>query len=256
VSAIIKNQEKYEPDARRPVIAPDEGSFPPVAEFGLRGECDDLDMIEEGDDPRAVERQRALMSPGAKKRRARFAKYVGGTMAASLVLCAAAVVKTALPSASEPPPRVAFASPTRIDPPSISVSSASVAPAPVEALSAVAAVATEPPPNPVPAPPQAVASAAEQGAHSPSATPSALAGAIKERESSRFALERGDLGTAITAGEKSVALDPTDGEAWLVLGAAYQARGSLAQAKRCYRACIEQGTRGPKAECRAMSQGE
>jgi Flp pilus assembly protein TadD len=82
------------------------------------------------------------------------------------------------------------------------------------------------------------------------------AGAAKEREASRFALERGDLGTAVAAGERSVALDPSDGEAWLVLGAAYQARGELAQAKRCYRLCVEQGTRGPKAECRAMAQGE
>jgi tetratricopeptide repeat protein len=255
VSASTKKQENYEPDTRSPVVAPDEGSFPPVAEFGLQGERDDLDMSEEGDDPRAVERHRALMSPGAKKRRARFAKYVGGAMAASLVLCAAAVVKISAPSVSDPPPKMAFAAPTRLSPPPVSASSAPRVPAPVEASSAVAAVASEPPPTPVPAP-KTVPSAAVQDAPPLSVAPSPPVGAIKERESSRFALERGDLGTAISAGEKSVALDPTDGEAWLVLGAAYQARGNLAQAKRCYRACIEQGTRGPKAECRAMSQAE
>jgi Flp pilus assembly protein TadD len=49
-----------------------------------------------------------------------------------------------------------------------------------------------------------------------------------------------------------VALDPTDGEAWLILGAAYQEKGDMKNARRSYKACLEQGKRGPKYECAAM----
>ena len=48
------------------------------------------------------------------------------------------------------------------------------------------------------------------------------------------------------------ALDPTDGEAWLILGAAYQEKGDMKNARRSYKACLEQGKRGPKYECAAM----
>jgi hypothetical protein len=241
---------------------PDEGSFPPVAEFGLRG-GDPEDLMDDGD-PRDLERHRALMSPGAKMRRAKFAKYVGIAMAASVALCAAAVVKVALFSGADsmPPRVVALGGPAHESPapmasaapgpsalqaqrpevPSAGPTSAAPAAVPPTAASA-SSVAIEPAPS---------ASAAEPA---PKAVVAPAAGATKERESSRFALERGDLGAAVSAGERSVALDPTDGEAWLVLGAAYQARGDVGEAKRCYRACVERGTRGPKSECRAMAQG-
>jgi Flp pilus assembly protein TadD len=76
--------------------------------------------------------------------------------------------------------------------------------------------------------------------------------AAKEKTASRIALERGRLGAAIEAGERSVALDPTDGEAWLILGAAYQTKGNAKDARRCYKTCIEQAKRGPRGECAAM----
>jgi hypothetical protein len=239
--------------------AVDEGSFPPVAEFGLRGLDRELDVFDDSDDPRALERHRALMSPEAKRRRARFAKYVGGAVGASLILCAAAVVKTSF--APGPGAEIAKVAPASPAPEIATVAAASRAPeiaavaaaSPTPEVAAVASQVVAPsPPTPAPA-----ASAVEGTAPAPSTTAVAPAGAgaTKEREASRFALERGDLGAAIAAGERSVTLDPTDGEAWLVLGAAYQARGDLTQAKRCYRACVDQGRRGPKAECRAMAQG-
>jgi Flp pilus assembly protein TadD len=76
--------------------------------------------------------------------------------------------------------------------------------------------------------------------------------AKKEKITSRTSLERGKLADAIEAGERSVALDPTDGEAWLILGAAYQQKGNSKEARRCYKACVEQGKRGPRGECGAM----
>ncbi len=76
--------------------------------------------------------------------------------------------------------------------------------------------------------------------------------AYQEKISAKAALERGSNGAAIAAGERSVALDPSDGEAWLVLGGAYQAMGNNGQAKRCYNACVSQGKKGPISDCRDM----
>ncbi len=76
--------------------------------------------------------------------------------------------------------------------------------------------------------------------------------AWQEKQAAKAALEGGANGAAVAAGERSVALDPSDGEAWLVLGAAYQALGNGGQAKRAYNACINQGKKGPIDECRQM----
>jgi hypothetical protein len=257
VSAGSEKQVPGSVAASASAVEPDGGSFPPLSEFGLRGVDGDLSVIEDSDDARAFERHRALMSPTAKKRRARFAKYVAGAVGFSLVLCAAALVKTALPalSAESSVTRGAFAG----APATLSVD---VAPSTPERAvrteeSPTASAAPESPVISTGADPQPVPSAVAPAQNAPPPTTTlAGAGAVKQRESSRFALERGDLSTAVAAGERSVALDPTDGEAWLILGAAYQAGGELAQAKRCYRACVAQAHRGPKAECQAMSQGQ
>jgi Flp pilus assembly protein TadD len=66
------------------------------------------------------------------------------------------------------------------------------------------------------------------------------------------ALEKGKLADAIDAGEQATALDSTDAKSWLVLGGAYQDRGDMVNARRCYRACAEHATRGPVNECRAL----
>lgn len=76
--------------------------------------------------------------------------------------------------------------------------------------------------------------------------------ATKERDRAKRALESGRLKEAVVAGERSVSLDPTDADAWLYLGAAYQEQGDQGNANRCYRACLAQGTHGNKSECAAM----
>jgi Flp pilus assembly protein TadD len=76
--------------------------------------------------------------------------------------------------------------------------------------------------------------------------------AKKEKALCRVALERGRLTEAVEAGERAVALDPTDGEAWLILGAAYQSKGNSKDARRCYKSCVQEGKRGPRNECAAM----
>jgi hypothetical protein len=60
------------------------------------------------------------------------------------------------------------------------------------------------------------------------------------------ALEHGNWNAAITAAERSVRLDATDGEAWLILGGAYQERGSDRAARHARRA-QSPATRDPSA---------
>ncbi|MGD0676042.1 MAG: hypothetical protein ABSC94_11515 [Polyangiaceae bacterium] len=76
--------------------------------------------------------------------------------------------------------------------------------------------------------------------------------AKRARESSRAALERGHVGQAVAAGERSVALDATDAEAWLILGASYQEKGDLQNARRCYRTCVQARGESSRSECIRM----
>jgi TPR repeat len=76
------------------------------------------------------------------------------------------------------------------------------------------------------------------------------AGEAKRR--SQRALERGHLSAAVEAGRQSIALDPTDADAWLILGAAYQEQGHYAQARRCFSRCSKRAKRGARGECRAL----
>ena len=168
----------------------------------------------------------------------------------------AALQAAAAPQASGAP-QVAAAAPVEPQP---TASAASVAPAetaasPAPVLGAPAAAA----PVDNSAPSAAVASAQAASASEPSSSPSGAAAtadsaaeAAAAREVARTELSRGHARQSIEAGERSVALDPTDGEAWLVLGAAYQSKGAVADARRCFKACVSQAKRGPRGECSAM----
>ncbi len=105
-----------------------------------------------------------------------------------------------------------------------------------------------------PAQPAAQTAVADAPAAASAAAPVSDKTAAQEKKASSQALERGNAKAAIEAGERSVALDPTDGEAWLILGAAYQQVGKNGDAKRCFNSCIKDGKRGPISECRAMLQ--
>jgi tetratricopeptide (TPR) repeat protein len=76
--------------------------------------------------------------------------------------------------------------------------------------------------------------------------------ADQAKEAARAALEHGANRAAISAGERAVVMDGSDAEAWLVLGAAYQANGNVGHAKSCYDACVSHGSKGPVDECRDM----
>ncbi len=117
-------------------------------------------------------------------------------------------------------------------PPATAVAAASAPAAPEAALDAAAAAAVDPATTAAPA-----ASSAE----------SVALAALAQK-----ALEKGKLGDAIDAGEQATTLDPGDARSWLVLGGAYQERGDMQNARRCYTACVQHATRGPVNECRAL----
>lgn len=70
---------------------------------------------------------------------------------------------------------------------------------------------------------------------------------------SQMKLEHGAVKASIDLGEEAVKLDPTSARAWLILGAAYQQRGDIKNAWRCYHACVDRGGEDKdRAECASM----
>jgi trimeric autotransporter adhesin len=152
---------------------------------------------------------------------------------ASSMLTSALVVQSATAQASVAPPDVS---------PSAAMTGAPSASATVTAASAAAS---------------ASASASTSAEPAPSAS-SGLDEAEKRKEAAKAKrkaqgfLEGGAYAKAIDEAKKSTELDPTDGEAWLILGAAYQEKGQGAEARKAYAACLKEGKRGPKGDCAAM----
>lgn len=221
--------------------------------------------------------------PEVAERRARFARYVRWAVAGGAVVCLAAAARTlltappaaSLGTAAAPSAPVAIAA--ALEGPSATVKAA-LAPSAAStrtnatepsstALGAAEAPSAQATPSGSAAPPSASAPSPAPGSSSATEVPTAgqavkavdgvarsggRASAVHDKNLARRALEAGRVSDAIAAGERSVAADPTDGEAWLLLGAAYQEKGSAAQARRCYTSCLQLGKRGPLGECSAM----
>jgi hypothetical protein len=73
-----------------------------------------------------------------------------------------------------------------------------------------------------------------------------------EKEAARRLLAQGNAKDAVASAERSVALDPSDADAWLILGAAHQEMRHAGSARASFRACVKEAKKGPVAECRAM----
>lgn len=114
-------------------------------------------------------------------------------------------------------------------------------PAPVAAAAKPAPPRDEAPPAPAPAPvadePEALAA------------PEDLATLKRE---ALAALEHGKLDDAVDAAKRATELDAKDGQAWLLLGAAYQEKGRLDLARQCYATCAHQARFDAKGECAAL----
>jgi hypothetical protein len=100
---------------------------------------------------------------------------------------------------------------------------------------------------PAPSANSSPSASAETNAENPT-----LAAAKQAKQEAEHALEKGRTTLAIEAGARAVALDPTDAEAWLILGAGYDQRGAYGEARKCFAACARVATRGPRRECSAL----
>lgn len=245
---------------------PDEVSIPPVGDLAVEpvaerffseGELASARGAQEDEEEtwdHAPDKGQRKSLPHVVERRARFAKYVRWAVGGAAVVCLAALARTAVvPSTKSVPSHASVAA---LEAPAAKAATPAVtAPGLVSAPTVAVPKAPEPAAEPAQAAPVAAAPAVEPTTPQPAAEPAKPAGdktALEEKKDARRALERGKTQDAIDAGERSVALDPTDGEAWLLLGAAYQDKGKIAEARRCYSACAKEGKRGPLGECRAM----
>jgi len=221
----------------------DDGSVPPMGDLDAR-------FFEMGSDPfgstdPAPRRPLVRLQGAAVQRREHLVRLVAGAVVLSAVLCGAALMKRAV--ATEMGPEEHPGAPGRASAVAAAVAPVAPAVAPVAPIAPVASAASALPAGAVPA--------GATPAALPPAPPAAESGpssALEERGASRDALEHGRIALSIEAGERSVALDPTDAEAWLVLGAAYQERGQLGEARRCYKTCLVKATWGPRTECRQL----
>jgi hypothetical protein len=230
----------------------------------------------------------AIDSAAVRARRRYLMRYVAGAVSVASVIGLAAIVRTTLAgdaSAADTPRAASVAaSLPAFEPVTAPAQSAAAqtienaaaqpaetAAAPPAAVAQPADSAAAPPaaaaqpadtaaaqPTPVaagaPAPSAGEAPAAAPPGESAAAPPPSAQSASEAKKASLKALERGRLAAAIEAGEQSVALDPGDADAWLVLGAAYQQRGRYADARRCFTTCAAQAQRGPRGECRALAR--
>ena len=198
-------------------------------------------------------------SPAFKERQRYLARYVAGAVAASSVICLAAFfrVASAAPDTAPHAARASMesASPTTAELPLPAPVQPSPAPpaqaSPLAPEPAVAAIAPTPAPAPsAPATPTTEAPSAPAAA-SASDGPSAR----QSKEAAMHALEHGNWNAAITAAERSVRLDATDGEAWLILGGAYQERGSDRAARHAYASCAQSAKPGhARSECASLAR--
>jgi hypothetical protein len=165
-------------------------------------------------------------------RRQKLANYVKIAVAVSSVVCLAALARVGLSKANHGGERSAAAAQV-------------VAHAPITTIAH--------------ADPIALAPAADENAaghdhtFAEEAAPAVpLKSAHEEREDARNALEHGKAKDAIEAATRSITVDPTDAEAWLLLGAANQEAGHPADAHAAFVECTKQAKTGNVGECGAM----
>ena len=262
-------QETPPPSHVTALVTPEEISIPPAgdlavepiaARFFSEGELVTHGESEEEPWEQATpDKAQRKSHPHVVKRRQRFARYVRWAVGGAAVVCLAALARTTL-MPHRAPTALAAASQALVALEPV-VAAAPAAP-PVEAKvdfpvsTRLQESKVEEPKAPEPAaaapePAKATEPAKVDEPKAPVVAPGDKT-ALEEKSVARRNLERGKLAEAIEAGERSVALDPADGEAWLLLGATYQEKGNRAEAQRCYASCLREGKRGPLGECRAM----
>jgi hypothetical protein len=215
--------------------------------------------VEDAEDERTI---RLREDPEVLERRARSVRVVRILVAAFALLLGLGVVKKLTEAPPAPPPAPVFA---KREPEVSAPSEAPSVPGPASATAASAAGMDASPSA------ETDASAGADAASSASLDASADAAVVLAsqdggqvadadvvvdakalKKAAQRALDNGKLAVAIENGEASVAADPTDGEAWLLLGAAYEQKGRVADARAAYQSCVSKGKRGPTGECAAL----
>jgi cytochrome c-type biogenesis protein CcmH/NrfG len=69
------------------------------------------------------------------------------------------------------------------------------------------------------------------------------------------ALAKGDTAKAVELARQAVASNPGNADAWLTLGAAYQASGNASAAHQAYKSCVAQARSANVNECRNLGGG-
>jgi outer membrane biosynthesis protein TonB len=225
-------------------------------------------------------RMQHKMSPAVHARRARFSRWVQWAVGAGIAILAVGFVAKAMRPKEDAsvPPRTEPAAAAPVEP-------APVEPAPVaqpepptaeepkaEGPRSDEPAAAEPKKDEPPVaaaepkkdePPVAAAepkkdeppvAAAEPRKDEPVAADKPARTAAQEKAAAQAALDRNAVGPAIAAAKRSVELDPSDAEAWLILGAGYQMQGNASAARAAFSSCVKQATKGPKGECQQMLQ--
>jgi DNA-binding response OmpR family regulator len=140
-------------------------------------------------------------------------------------------------------------------PPSILPEQREPAAIPTDSASAAESASSPAPPD---ASPPTVATITPTPTVTATATPSMTASAPKPYGSlvqqAQRALESGQVGVAIDLARRATQANPGSADAWLMLGAAYQAAGNAGAARAAFRQCAQNG-HGPAAdECKNLLQ--
>ena len=141
-----------------------------------------------------------------------------------------------------------------------SASAAETVSAPSVAIPEAPAPAPNPAPNPVvgapgpaaPAPPALPVGPAVVGTEAPLLGNQPPGGSLIAQASR--AMRKGDRQLAVDLARQAVAQSPSNADAWLTLGAAYQASGNGGAAKDAYRSCIKQAHSGNLNDCYVLGR--
>jgi DNA-binding response OmpR family regulator len=159
------------------------------------------------------------------------------------------LTQTAMPiEAQQLEPTVAHETPADAEPPhGPDLEFAETVPPPIPKVGGRDGRPTSPVPPPAPPTPPPTLSAPPPVAERPSSESS-----VALMEQAQRMLDHGNAPRATELARRATAADPQSPEAWLTLGAAYDAAGSRSLARSAYRSCVETGI-GPRvAECRAL----
>lgn len=240
--------------SRRFFDAGEASSRPPPAEPDHASEPDRASEPDAGVDATWLAQKR--------ERGRRFVRYVAACVGVCLVVCVVALVarrgaqhdedasgaRSLVPNAASGAGEASASASSSSAPGAVEgLDESAPAPGALSAASSVASGELREAPDP------SATAAADASSSEPSSEPTAdPAVARAAREQARRKLAAGDLVSAVAAASASIEADPTDAEAWLILGAAQVDQGLGAEARQTFQSCAARARRGPVAECRAM----